>query len=584
MRPRPHRWFNVCGGVLLAIAMLFASGTDARAGRCLKDDREVKLDKSSVRIGHYLCRTDKGRERAAFSVEFFRLSEALASTVIREAPAPLARELLGTYKIVGNDVLAEVKHLFKEFGTEMDFVPNSSRVILGGTRGGGEVKKEQPNWKISNVAFFDYPGADERRTRSFPLPAVSRRLFRSDQWEKGFNFYYGPCEFYGRAITVVECTTLWRYMRNSDIDAFPSNYKIYVSRWPWTRQTPDQYDLKNLRLIRYLTREGWPEDFITIVGGYEGCGGFVFNYYQRSMNLEIALVRNLSARPLSIDNLIGVQTGSMKLRALSESRRLERARAERLGDAPVTIAPNEVALIPVRISFVPSERQRLDFGNLAAAEGAYRKRIAAARTGTIFKPEPLYGEEIQFAGKRRESFPPPTAPAMNDYIYGPEIALRGLEVNGERLDLDEISANFMALTASAGEGSCPYLYVWNEDERHWHRYGTVIHEANGERRKMTERIPLHRLATRFRLSEEELEVSHIDRAHLVLSLKDGKTLTLRPNNSDLAETDGRAMQMYSGQSVEFEFELPETLDKRQVANSELLVTGYYRSYSSFVSR
>jgi hypothetical protein len=168
-------------------------------------------------------------------------------------------------------------------------------------------------------------------------------------------------------------------------------------------------------------------------------------------------------------------------------------------------------------------------------------------------------------------------PSFAAYFYGPELDLRGLVLNGRRLDFESASRNFMRLTAGEGYGSCPYLYAF--DGETWVRRGKVIHTANGRERETTQRVSLAGLTTKFRLSEEELEVSYIDEVALELDLAGGGSIVLRPDAASLAERDGRHAVIRAWETLELEFKLPPHVAAAEVERSTLAITGYYRPYS-----
>jgi hypothetical protein len=151
----------------------------------------------------------------------------------------------------------------------------------------------------------------------------------------------------------------------------------------------------------------------------------------------------------------------------------------------------------------------------------------------------------------------------------------GCECPGEIpvADIDEYS--------STGNGtSCPYLYAWNDAERRWRRYGKIIHAAEGRDREAVEEIALKEFATRFRLSEEEPEISFIDKVELRVETEAGAIYALRPDNRKLSQRDGRYLFIPAYKSVEFTFTLPPDLNRLGIVRSKLVVTGYYERLGS----
>jgi hypothetical protein len=140
----------------------------------------------------------------------------------------------------------------------------------------------------------------------------------------------------------------------------------------------------------------------------------------------------------------------------------------------------------------------------------------------------------------------------------------------------------MQLTAGEGYGSCPYLYSWEEGERAWVRHGKVIHDANSKDKEMTETETFSGFRSKFRLAEDELEVSYIDHVKLEVELSDGTGMTLKPNFAAMSAQDGRYATIKAGARIEFNFTLPPTMKAEDVKQSTLAITGYYRRYSDLL--
>jgi hypothetical protein len=122
--------------------------------------------------------------------------------------------------------------------------------------------------------------------------------------------------------------------------------------------------------------------------------------------------------------------------------------------------------------------------------------------------------------KTRESFGPPSAPDAVDFAWGPSIDLRGVELNGHRIDFDRTSPNGFTIEVASGDGSCPYLYAFDDGAGEWVRHGKIIHDASGPQKEMTQRVEFPGLVNRFSIREEELEVSYIRSVRLEAQLRE----------------------------------------------------------------
>ena len=75
-------------------AAILLSSSDAQAGQCLMDTREVKVDKTNaVQLSEYLCRRDK-EAAPSFRVQFQRVNEMTAGVLLNSGRVLLVRPAL----------------------------------------------------------------------------------------------------------------------------------------------------------------------------------------------------------------------------------------------------------------------------------------------------------------------------------------------------------------------------------------------------------------------------------------------------------------------------------------------------------
>ena len=153
-----------------------------------------------------------------------------------------------------------------------------------------------------------------------------------------------------------------------------------------------------------------------------------------------------------------------------------------------------------------------------------------------------------------------------------------------RLDLIERAANFMDMSVAYEAGSCPYLLAWDAKERDWVNHGKVLHKAPSKADEYIEAKSFSGFQSQFRIEEREPEVAFIDHAELVVELKTGETITLKPDNPSLAARDNDYLRLYWGDRADIAFVLPDGITKSDVTQSRFLVTGYYRRYSSLLAQ
>ncbi len=147
--------------------------------------------------------------------------------------------------------------------------------------------------------------------------------------------------------TDFDCIMLWRPMTAQDIRDFEDRFKrqqtlLATDEAPVeipeddaltaeARVTPGS---EPLPLIAHLTRDGWPSDFVTIVGTYSACGGgYDFAYYPRQLVLDVAIIENASSQPIAIGEILGASTSGGLETPARRTRRCSRQRGDRQAGA-----------------------------------------------------------------------------------------------------------------------------------------------------------------------------------------------------------------------------------------------------------
>ncbi|MGZ8399760.1 MAG: hypothetical protein ACXWVI_00435 [Methyloceanibacter sp.] len=554
-------------------AVLCLGASPSRAEQCVASFREIEFPDGSARVKNYVCKTD-GSSEPQVRVEFDRLSEAAAGSLIQGEPYPDMERAFGKVRLVNNAVAAETKKIFDQFGIKkvVDYLCYSFQVS---TAAGGT------GYEVSG-------GCGEQRTLWFlkqgniemPLIPDVERYRASTQWPASYNFTYSECT---SELDPIGCTSLWRAARPKDFANYSQNMVAYNRMLDLEADSSDEIvqadnsgemapeyedSLKYFALVDYLTGGNWPDDFVIISGRFAGCAEIEFLLEARELILDVAFLQNLSDRPVSIDGLLGseVEEGQLRKKASAGT-----TSTGRISLATEQLQPGETIAVPLAISFVADE-----FGDQAESEKVF-KRIQASKSGAIFQQRP--SGPIR---KVRESFDPPKAFKPATYMFGPELRLSGLVMDGKSIVFDQASRNFMQLASFTEEGSCPYLYSWDDGLKTWVHHGKVIHVANGKDKEATETRQFEGFRAKFRLAEEELELSYIDHVKLEIELKDGGGMTLAPDFAAMNAKDGSYATIKAGDRIEFSFALPPSLKPEDVKQSTLAITGYYRRYSDLL--
>jgi hypothetical protein len=579
---------------LLALLCIGASPSRAEP-QCVASFREIKFPDGSARVKNYVCKTE-GSSKPVIRVEFDRLSEAAAGSLIQGEPYPDMERAFGKVRLVNNAVAAETKKIFDHFGIKKVDGDCFGFVVAAAAGGKHHVSKSKGMSdegfdtcsETRTLWYLTFPDQMGLTTIEMPLPTEVEHYQTHDDWPQGYNFSYSLDNDCWETSPIL-CTLLWRPARPDDLANFVPNLIAYHRILGMSEDTPDgiaeweklpeswHYTRKKyFTLIDYLVRGGWPDDFLFVTSEADLCGGLQPSMHIRQMILDVAFVQNLSDNVLSLDGLLGDELTGMHLRKIES---VSPAKTHRIALDLANIQPGETLAVPLRISFVMADSLQTAVGDQAVAKQAFA-RIRAAKPGTVFEMATNPGEPP--IRKVRESFGPPTAPKPAAYAFGPEIQLSGLVLDGKPIVFEQASRNFMELVAGSGYGSCPYLYAWDDDQKDWVRHGKVIDAANSRDKEMTETKTFEGFRSKFRLAEEELEVSYIDHVKLEIELKDGGGMTLAPDLAAMNAKDGSYATIKAGDRIEFSFALPPSVKPADVKQSTLAITGYYRRYSDLL--
>lgn len=586
------------------VSMLAALDRPAMAGACLKDMRQQPVDgANAVRVREYLCRSDRGGLEG-LRIELHRLGSLSASIVLFGPMVPQLEAVFGGARVRQNTIYRQYKELVDQFGQPYDAEwrrmdlkvateqrdPNERRVLVKAS-GGDEEGVDAAVTERLTAQFAEVRYLDTEEVIDMPLPEASRTYGYTDRWPDGMNFFYQAYDFQlnqgPEESIVIPQTKIWRYVRAEDLASLERNWRR-VNAGVGDERGPSQKLMNRVALVQFLTREGFPNDFLVTHGEANECGGNLldmdFFVQPRDVFVYVAVIRNGSGRPIEIERLLGRAVTRPLLRRASTSQALKSQDVRQVGPGFV-LAAGEKVIIPYRIKLEdsvwgPTVEQPPVLMERAKKFYKFIKSFPKDHVFRMEAPSEDIGGPTRFVTKRRRYFKRPREISTSDYVYGAETHFAGFDIGGERILLDGGSENYFVFEVGNTAGSCPFLYAFDAHKGRWTGYGKVIHEANGADRKTTERVRLRALATRFRLTEHELEMSMIDRVRLVVDLKSGKRLFLKPERSVLQEDDGRTHRIVAGASLEFAFNLPPDIERADVDAAFLDVTGFYRRYGA----
>lgn len=579
-------------------AVIWFAASTAVFAQCFEARRTVSGKwGGEAAMKQLLCKSP-GSATPVIRVEFQRLDSSVASVLLEGRSAPEMANTLGRPMALQNAVFDQYYRLLKTIGREESLancIEGEGCYIslsLGGVQQSATVgiKKIEGN-RITSISDASFP---------YPSVALNAALKSGLEWPPDFEMSYQQGHGSGLAAHYMFSSgirgvgtpfeiSFWKYAQPSDFANFDNEVRKYNAfiRDRLPRDEVEYHVIKDEQPIirRYESLGVLPRDFfiLTAFPAYNECEGsrhplccWNFSYHVRTAKLDVAVIENVSRLPISLDALFGRMTVESTFRAASRLVPTIASRRTVADFAPTELSPGERVLVPLRIVFPAMDPPA--FG-LSQARKVYAS-IRAAPVGTVFQ----MGRGRNSVRKLKRSFKQPSSPRPRPYVYGAELALSGVGVNGRRIAFTKGDPNALALTAGTAEGSCPYLTSWNPSTRRWTEFGKVLHEAKGKDLEQSQTIRLAGFRARFRLVEREPEVSYIDAARLIVRTKDAQSIALEPDGALLVEDDDRYATIMWGEGIEFSFALPNGVAESEVVSSELSLTGYYESYAAIAQK
>jgi hypothetical protein len=579
----PRRTKNVF--LSFSFVAILAAGLWTADAACREDPRSTTIDGTNVvRLKSYKCRISEGKADIV-AVEFYRLSDAAAGLIMQNRSSKLLKKAIGSPRLIENDVSRTYSDLIEKFGEATDrpifFHLESPGLAAVGDKerqgpaddGYGEIKVLLPTFPaiVSGgppiLHSYLYPAVDEIATLRKRIIPRGMKFFYMSQCKDPSDYDSGKepeiCKEYA-ATTMV----FWRGLQANDVGRYGNSLREFnrlVGHFSDVGNLEiDSFDTpKPLQALRYIGgEEPWPEDFAPLVGGLKvpDCGQgdtWEFWYLLRTLLVDAVVIENVSDHAINIDALLAATSLQRKLRSASTFANSAKNSLGLLG----LLSPGQRIVVPTRISLSPSD----DFGWFFA-----RQRHAAEVNKRV--------GSSGFSGNAAHA-----VPEFKDHDFGPSLKVEGAYIDGNVVEFDRRSANFVDIVLGWGAYSCPYLMSWNSGERRWTNHGKILHMANSRQDLYSETTTFTGLRQRFRIEEREPEAAFIDQAKLTVTLKNQQILTLSPNNPALVECDDNYLSLYWGEAINFEFALPEGVAADAVVESRLTLTGYYEPYSNQVA-
>jgi hypothetical protein len=596
--------------LFLVGGVVSAATTSTAIAQCIEDDRRVTIGSGALRMKGYLCKTKAEKGSGSIRIEYLNLEEPLASLLLSGGTTSHFTRLLGKPRVADNDVLKSFNNLRAKFGFEHDFSNqhNGDAILLDTTSLLDKNKTLGPDKIASGVKLQVLPAIGNG---DFPDGPGIEHVTRETTWPKGYGFFYSkPDETSGFQLGItgkraVVNTAIWRYLISEDIEQFSANidtYNTWIKRFlpRVTDGSLQKSDGGMSAFERHILSTGFPADYQIVYGSTDaGCGDqgafccWNFTRTFRMPSVDVAIIQNTGSTPAKIASLLGTRASSEALRKVEPlSAGSVGSPDQALAESNLELAPGMRILVPLRLRFDVNQNRlgegpNIDIDDVAGARAGYAA-IQSVKPGTVLQADWSYvtppNNQPGKIRKVRESFAPPTQPKRSHHAFGPEIQITGMEVGGEKIVFAAGKLNEFVMNVSISEGSCPFMLAWNKDTGRWTEYGKMLHKANMKSLQQTDVRRLDGWRGTFRLEEREAEVAFIDMATLHVELRDGKTLTLEPDNDALKSLDQNYVQLLWGDAVEFSFKLPNDVKEEDVLESRLALSGYYERYSRVAQR
>jgi len=336
-----RRFLFACGMSLGVVMSLTASAGAA----CLPSTREVTFPDGSVRMKAYSCSLTDGGD-PVLQVEFNRLSETTAGSLIEASPYVDLQTTYGPWNVLHNDVYKTAKELFDQFGTRQVLQACFSFQLSSALAGQSfrHTFADACNEEQRTFWYFSYP---REVAGSIPLPESSWNAgLEAHALPAGWRVSYGDCP---QGIgSLLECAVLWRMIDASDLKRFAKKLGsrnlggggAAFDAWP-----------RYLRLVEHITEGGIPGDFLVWVKSFGCACGTEDGVYIRRLVLHTAFLKNISNEDLVIDGLIQAHDESEALRPYVDGQSPRSTQSSTI--APLILSPGQTIVIPLRLNFFP---------------------------------------------------------------------------------------------------------------------------------------------------------------------------------------------------------------------------------------
>lgn len=279
------------------------------------------------------------------------------------------------------------------------------------------------NWNL-------YLGGNPSLTVEYPDKNAINTILNTDNIPDDYNLFYicfkDKFGEQGESYPII-----WKYLTRKDLDNYYEKIKEYLNYIKTTNNVStggsnrglnyDQYNEYLVKPIQYITKNNFPIDFIIISGNEAVHGGWEITFALRNIEIEIAVIENISRSAIQIDKLRYSEISDSKLipyEVISSKLRSKEIKTASISNSGL-LSANEKIIIPLRLSFVnnfnPTKCERPEF-----------------KDDKVFLMDAYEGDNstIRKVYKKRDVMMRNISPSITKrYSYGSSWLLHSLEVD-----------------------------------------------------------------------------------------------------------------------------------------------------------
>lgn len=281
------------------------------------------------------------------------------------------------------------------------------------------------------------------------------------------------------------------------------------------QKIPNLAKNKALSSMLYITREGWPEDFLQAIGYFDGhgeIGSWTVLAPPRKMFILIALIENMggAGATYTLKGFNIQHSGETKLRSAPEN-----MKPDFVQFTITAVGQGDKIILPLQIEFRKNSNVGVgeaidDLSARLNSKEEIETSIASLPDTTILQTTDgsIQKTKVAFLGME-------TPRISRSYIYGPSASLESLVIDDLVLPARQYNPNGLYMVSGYEGGSCPVLYVRRGGQAEPIKIGKILHTANGAGRSTTQIIPLGSGIESVFIAESEPERAVIKGAALI---------------------------------------------------------------------